>query len=122
MRRSAPPPRMVLLVLALGSLAVVLPMALRHVRLFAAAHLAAPIAPSGNPGNRKYPALAVNRSGDILLAWAEGAGWNQGGAVAWQRFNPHGSPIGPEGRAPGLPAWDFVAAFARSDGRFIVMF
>jgi hypothetical protein len=81
-----------------------------------------PIEPPGNPLDRKYPAIAANASGDILLAWTEGVGWAHGGAVAWQMFDGEGHPLGAEGRAAGVPAWDFPAVFARPDGSFVLMY
>src|SRR6185312_15883126 len=76
----------------------------------------------GAPMDRKYPAVAGNRQGQILMAWTEGMGWKRGGSVAWQVFDAQGLPLGPEGTAPGVPAWSLVAAFARPDGSFTVMY
>jgi hypothetical protein len=80
------------------------------------------IQPAGDPRTRRHPSLAVNASGDTLLAWTEGTGWNRGGAVAWQVFDRNGRPAGEPGRAPGLSVWGLVAAAARADGRFVVIY
>lgn len=78
--------------------------------------------PSGSPGDRKHPAVAANGKGETLLAWTEGTAWGRGGSVAWQLFDRHGLALGRRGRAPGLPVWDLVAAFALPDGGFTVVY
>jgi hypothetical protein len=76
------------------------------------------------PGSkRKHPALAVNSRGQLLVVWAEGTGWMQGGSVTWQVFGADGSPIASgRGRAEGLPVWGMPAAVARADGSFLVIY
>jgi hypothetical protein len=70
----------------------------------------------------KHPAVAVNSKGEVLLAWAEGTGWNKGGAVAWQVAIPgNDHPLSGRGRE-GLPVWSRPAAFARPDGSFVVVY
>jgi hypothetical protein len=78
-------------------------------------------APGSEP-KRKHPVVAANGRGEVLLAWTEGAGWEQGGAVAWQVYDRHGRPTSVKGRADGLPVWGLVAAFAQADGRFVLVF
>ncbi len=78
-------------------------------------------APATGP-NRKYPALAVNRRGEILLAWTENMAWKKGGSAAWQVYDGDLRPQGVTGKAEGVPAWGLVAAFAGPDGSFTVMF
>jgi len=75
-----------------------------------------------NTANRKYPTLAVNPAGEILLAWTEGMGWKKGGSLHWQLFRSNGAPDGPQGQAPGVPAWSLVAAYARPDGGFTIVY
>lgn len=72
--------------------------------------------------NRKHPVLAVNDKGQILLAWTEDTAWNRGGSVAWQVFDAKGRPINGLGKAKGLKVWSLPTAFARKDGRFVVMY
>ena len=72
--------------------------------------------------NRKHPALAVNKNGEMLLAWTEGTAWRRGGSVAWQLYDRSGRPRGAPGKAGGLPVWGLPAAFARSDGSFVVLY
>ncbi|HVX13005.1 MAG TPA: hypothetical protein VHC22_17610 [Pirellulales bacterium] len=77
----------------------------------------------GLTGGRKHPTVAVNKSGQIVLAWTEGMGWERGGMVAWQIFDADQRPIaGAAGRAAGVPVWSLVAAFARPDGQFVVVY
>ncbi|MGH9666003.1 MAG: sialidase family protein [Bryobacteraceae bacterium] len=79
----------------------------------------------GAPGaadDRRYPALAINSRGDTLLAWTEGMGWKKGGSAAWQVFDAKGRPEGNRGEAEGVPAWSLVAAYARPDGGFAVVY
>ena len=80
-------------------------------------------APGTGAPKRQHPALAVNPQGQVLMAWTVGMGWNQGGSVAWQVFDPNGQPVaGTRGRADGVPAWSLVAAFPRPDGSFVVVY
>ncbi|HSZ56510.1 MAG TPA: sialidase family protein [Tepidisphaeraceae bacterium] len=75
------------------------------------------------PANRKHPAIASSSSGQVLLAWAEGTGWNKGGAVGWQVFGPNGHPVAAgSGHAADLPAWDSPAVFTRPDGGFVIVY
>lgn len=76
----------------------------------------------GLPDGRKYPALAVNARGETLLAWTEGMSWKKGGSLAWQVYRPDGSTLGETGHAGGVPPWSLVAAFARPDGSFAVIY
>ena len=70
----------------------------------------------------KHPALAVNRDGEILLAWAEGTGWQRGGDLAWQVFDKSGRPTSERGRiAGGIPVWGLPTAVAGKDGRFTIV-
>lgn len=72
---------------------------------------------------RKHPVIAANKRGETLLVWTEGMGWKKGGAVAWQLFDQSGQPIPAEGgRRDGVPVWSLVAAFARPDGGFVIVY
>ncbi len=73
--------------------------------------------------NRKYPVLATNASGGTLLAWTENTSWANGGAIKWQLYDAAGQALpGGGGNALNLPAWDAVAAFARADGSFELVY
>jgi hypothetical protein len=77
------------------------------------------VSPSGTT-RRRLPSVASNAQGDVLLAWAEGTGWQRGGAVAWQLFDADNQP-GEKGRlAESVPVWGLVSAVARADGSFVI--
>jgi hypothetical protein len=82
----------------------------------------APGAAPGGAGNRKHPVVAADAQGRTLLAWTEGMGWNRGGGVAWQVFDKDGKPTAERGRTDGVPTWSLVAAFARPDGGFTIVY
>lgn len=81
-----------------------------------------PAPATGAGANRKHPRLAVNNQGQLLFLWTEGTGWNRGGSFAWQVLSPQGLPIDGSGRSPGIPTWSFAAAYARSDGTFVILY
>jgi hypothetical protein len=81
-----------------------------------------PVAAPGVPHNRKYPVLAANDRGDILFAWTEGTAWKKGGSVAWQVFDKEGRAEKYKGSVDGFPVWSLVAAFAKPDGDFVLVF
>jgi len=76
----------------------------------------------GEANKRKYPALAMDRNLNVLLAWTEGMGWKKGGSLAWQLYGRDLHPIGDVERAPGVPAWSLVAAVARPGGGFVIFY
>ncbi len=68
----------------------------------------------------KYPSVAVDAAGNVLVAWAEGAGWQKGGDLVWQVFDAAGKPTDAKGRvANGVATWSFPAAVA-VDGGFLL--
>lgn len=70
----------------------------------------------------KHPVLAVNKSGETLVVWTEGTGWQRGGALAWQVFGKDGKPAGEPQRRDGVPVWGLAAAVAEPDGSFTVLY
>ncbi|HEY4281479.1 MAG TPA: sialidase family protein [Chthoniobacterales bacterium] len=84
--------------------------------------LATSVGATGTGVNRKYPALAVNSRGEVLLAWTEGMAWKKGGAAAWQVYDKDLKPEVAAGKSDGVPVWGLVAAFARPDGSFAVVY
>jgi hypothetical protein len=81
-----------------------------------------PIAAPGEGKGRKHPRLAVNGKGEILLVWTEGTGWQKGGALAYQLYDPNGRPATDLKQVPGIPTWSFAAAIALPDNRFSVLY
>jgi hypothetical protein len=81
-----------------------------------------PIAAPGSASGRKHPSIARNARGATLLAWTEGMGWGRGGTLAWQIFDKAGVPVGDAGHADGVPAWSLVAADAKPDGTFDIIY
>ena len=81
-----------------------------------------PIAATSVAGKNRHPALAVNARGETLLVWTEGTGWKRGGALAWQRYNAPGQPLGERGATQGIPVWSFAAAIAEKDGGFTIIY
>jgi hypothetical protein len=71
-------------------------------------------------GSRKHPSVAVNPSGERLIAWTEGTGWNRGGTASWRLTDRNGREIGASGDAGPIPVWGLVSAVALHDGSFVV--
>ena len=71
---------------------------------------------------RRHPSLAVNARGEVLLAWSEGTAWQRGGAVAWRVFDKVDRATTDAGNAAGVPVWGLVAAYARRDGNFTIVY
>jgi hypothetical protein len=84
--------------------------------------ISTPIAAPGVPRNRKYPVVASNAKGETLFAWTEGMAWKKGGSVGWQVYDKDGRPEDTKGVADGVPVWGVIAAFARPDGNFVVLY
>ena len=76
----------------------------------------------GEARTRKHPAVAGNARGEVLFAWTEGMAWQRGGSVVWQIFDKDGKPTAERGRRVGVPAWSLVAAYARPDGGFTILY
>jgi hypothetical protein len=81
-----------------------------------------PTSPPGEGKGRKHPRIAVNRDGEVFLAWTEGTGWQRGGSLAYQLFDRDGRPAMERGQLPGIPAWSFASATVRPDGGFSVIY
>ncbi|MEO7298383.1 MAG: hypothetical protein ABI042_07390 [Verrucomicrobiota bacterium] len=71
---------------------------------------------------QKHPSVAMNKKGEILVAWTEGTGWGRGGSLAWQIFNAEGNPTEEKGRAHGVPAWSLISCVAKGDGTFLIVY
>lgn len=71
-------------------------------------------------GSRKHPSIAVNASGERLIAWTEGTAWNRGGTAAWRLTDRSGAQLGSSDDAGPVPVWGLVSAVALRDGSFVV--
>jgi hypothetical protein len=76
----------------------------------------------GRADDRKYPAVAANSGGWVLLAWTEGTAWMKGGSLAWQLFDRHGRPAGGEGHVLGVPVWDAPSVLVGRGGNFTIIY
>lgn len=77
----------------------------------------------GDTRGRKHPALAINQTGNVLVVWTEGTGWNKGGSIAWQVYDAEGKEIArANGSKPGSPAWNLPAAFTNANGDFTIVY
>ena len=79
------------------------------------------VAPPGVNPKRKYPALAANRRGEVLLAWVEGAGWQRGGTLGWQIFDRSGRPVASNTTRTNVPVWSFPAVITQFDDSFAII-
>jgi len=91
-------------------------------RLDAKGQPAQAVAAPGTGNNRKYPSLALGSNGKLLFAWTEDTSWNRGGKLRFQLFDAGNQPVGVAGQQDGVPAWSFATAFARPDGKFVVLY
>jgi hypothetical protein len=81
------------------------------------------VSPPVSPDTQaKHPVVVGNHRGEVLLAWAEGTGWNKGGSIAWQVYDRRGEPILPKGSADGLATWSLPTAFVEPDGNFTIIY
>jgi hypothetical protein len=84
--------------------------------------MSAPTPAPGSAINRKYPVVVSNSRGETLFAWTEGTAWKRGGAVEWQVYDPQDHVESTSGKADGVPAFSLIAAFAKPDGSFVVLY
>ena len=77
---------------------------------------------AGQDRGRKHSVVASNAAGETILAWTEGMGWNKAGSLAWQVYDQSGKPTADKGKVPDVPTWSLVAVFARSAGRFTIVY
>jgi hypothetical protein len=82
-----------------------------------------PIAAPGAARGRKHPSVAANDLGEVILVWTEGTGWQKGGSLAWQVFDPGGQPTSERGRVEGgIPVWSLATVVPRPDGGFTILY
>jgi hypothetical protein len=82
----------------------------------------APVTMPGTGVDQKHPSVAGNGRGVVIVAWADGAGWEKGGWLTWQAFDAEGQPLdGEGGKLVELNPWSLPAVFAAPDGSFRIM-
>lgn len=84
-------------------------------------HASEPVAAPGEGKGRKHPRITANEHGDILLVWAEGTGWQKGGAMAWQLYDSTGKAVNSGKEPSAVLPWSFAAAVTKPDGSFVVL-
>jgi hypothetical protein len=72
---------------------------------------------------QKLPVIARREStGEMLIAWTEGMGWNKGGALVWRYSKGSEDAVKASGRKDDVPANGSIAAVALADGKFVVFY
>ncbi len=61
----------------------------------------------------KHPSVATDPTGNVLVTWAEGAGWAKGGTLRWVILDKNGILISENerGEEPEVPVWSFPSAY-----------
>ena len=78
-------------------------------------------APKSVAGDKqKHPFLTGGANGQMLLAWTEGTGWQQGGALAYTTLSNANAPAGTSKLAGMIPVWGLPTAYPTANG-FVVM-
>jgi hypothetical protein len=78
--------------------------------------LGKPMPVPGRGLNRKHPAIAFNSTGEMLIAWTEGTGWEKGGDLVWEIYNKDGQPSDRKGIVrSGIPVWGLPTVVATGD-------
>ena len=71
----------------------------------------------------KHPAMAFNRDGNLLIAWGEGAGFFNGGALRWALFDDEGKHVpGSEMADVEVTDRSSPAVLAKPDGNFLILY
>ncbi|MCH8326997.1 MAG: hypothetical protein IID15_00550 [Candidatus Marinimicrobia bacterium] len=80
-------------------------------------------APGESSVRRKNPAMAINREGLVLLAWAEALGYRAGGQLYWQIYSAGGAVTESRGQLEeSLPDFSIPEVVAMSDGKFVIIY
>lgn len=66
----------------------------------------------------KYPSIAVNEQGQIVVAWVEEMRWNTAGKAKWERVDSTLPGERDRGEASYVAPWSLVCVVARRDGGF----
>ena len=69
----------------------------------------------------KHPAIGQHADGSVLVAYAEGAGWNQGGTLHWRRYGSDGQTLAESQQSADVPVWSTPTMVADETG-FLVWY
>ncbi len=72
------------------------------------------------PPGAKHPSFVTNGQGSTLIACITGSGWMKAGQLHWELRDAAGKVTG-TGEGGKLPVWSFAAAYALSDGSFLIL-
>lgn len=70
----------------------------------------------------KYPAIAINRDGFMLVSWIEKSGWNKQGVVSWELLDAAGKKIESQSESLKPNLWAFSSAVPNANGDFELYF
>lgn len=70
-------------------------------------------------GGGKHPSVAYGGD-EVLVAWAEGAGWQKGGTLRWKRLSLESREVIDSGGGEDVPDWSYPAAAHKDGPRFII--
>ena len=89
----------------------------------AAGKIVTSVSPTGEGHERKFPSVAANSKGEILLAWTEDSHYRKAGDLAWQVFDKNGNPTEEKGTAKGvIRAAAMPAVYPNPDGTFVILY
>lgn len=71
---------------------------------------------------RNHPAIAINRAGERLFAWIEGANRSREGSVSWELRDRAGNRSGGQSAAGSIPPLSLIAPVALRDGSFLLIY
>lgn len=69
----------------------------------------------------KHPVLIAAPSGNLVVCWIEGSGWNQGGTLHWQKFGRDLQPLGEIQSGGATPVWGKATGYAETNGTFVIL-
>ena len=81
-----------------------------------------PVAVSAPGARANHPVIVAGPSGEYLVAWTEGTGWQRGGSLAWVQVDAQGQPRGAVERQNGVPVWGSLAGVREADGSYTVLY
>jgi len=74
-----------------------------------------------SPAKAKHASVATNQRGEILVAWAQNAGWAKGGELKWRLFDADGIPKSGEKSGAELTTWSYPVVVTVGD-EFVILY